>query len=144
MIFKVQRKGEAEKIEPFLEHGNSRLLYHGSSLVNYLGILSQGLRIAPPEAPTTGYMLGKGVYFADMFSKSHGYASQTFGSGKDSSLLILCETALGNIKRMRVPEFVEDLPEPHHSVQGLGREGPDYDFSIKLPNGIEVPCGPVT
>ena len=30
------------------------------------GILSQGLRIAPPEAPVTGYMFGKGVYFADM------------------------------------------------------------------------------
>ena len=26
----------------------------------------QGLRIAPPEAPVTGYMFDKGVYFADM------------------------------------------------------------------------------
>ena len=26
-----------------------------------VGILSQGLRIAPPEAPVTGYMFGKGV-----------------------------------------------------------------------------------
>jgi len=75
-LFKVQRKGEAEAIEPFLKYGNRRLLYHGSSLVNYLGILSQGLRIAPPEAPTTGYLLGKGVYFADMFGKSHAYAAQ--------------------------------------------------------------------
>jgi hypothetical protein len=32
----------------------------------YTGILSQGLRIAPPEAPVTGYMFGKGVYFADV------------------------------------------------------------------------------
>ena len=31
---------------------------------------SSGLRIAPPEAPVTGYMFSKGVYFADMFSKS--------------------------------------------------------------------------
>ena len=31
-----------------------------------VGILSQGLRIAPPEAPVTGYMFGKGVYFADV------------------------------------------------------------------------------
>ena len=30
------------------------------------GILSTGLRIAPPEAPVTGYMFDKGVYFADM------------------------------------------------------------------------------
>jgi len=53
------------------------------------GILKQGLRIAPPEgqwssyfvpalfssllwklaAPVTGYMFGKGAYFADMMSK---------------------------------------------------------------------------
>jgi hypothetical protein len=31
-----------------------------------LGILKQGLRIAPPEAPVSGYMFGKGVYFADV------------------------------------------------------------------------------
>ena len=29
-------------------------------LTNFVGILSQGLRIAPPEAPVTGYMFGKG------------------------------------------------------------------------------------
>jgi poly [ADP-ribose] polymerase len=48
-----------------------------------------GLRIAPPEAPVTGYMFGKGVYFADMFSKSanYCYASETSRSG----VLLLCE-----------------------------------------------------
>ena len=35
--------------------------------------LIQGLRIAPPEAPVTGYMFGKGIYFADMVSKSANY-----------------------------------------------------------------------
>jgi hypothetical protein len=34
---------------------------------------SSGLRIAPPEAPVTSYMFGKGVYFTDMFSKSANY-----------------------------------------------------------------------
>ena len=33
------------------------LLWHGSRLSNWVGILSQGLRIAPPEAPVTGYMV---------------------------------------------------------------------------------------
>jgi poly [ADP-ribose] polymerase len=49
------------------------LLWHGSRLTNFVGILSQGLRIAPPEAPVTGYMFGKGVYFADMVTKSANY-----------------------------------------------------------------------
>ena len=34
-----------------------KLLWHGSRLTNWVGILSQGLRIAPPEAPVTGYMV---------------------------------------------------------------------------------------
>lgn len=35
------------------------LLWHGSRLTNFVGILGQGLRIAPPEAPVTGYRFGK-------------------------------------------------------------------------------------
>lgn len=31
----------------------------GSRASNFGGILSQGLRIAPPEAPVNGYMFGK-------------------------------------------------------------------------------------
>jgi hypothetical protein len=60
---------------------NHFLLFHGSKLFNYLGILSQGLRIAPPEAPCSGYMFGKGVYFADLFTKSYGYCQDYFGFG---------------------------------------------------------------
>jgi poly [ADP-ribose] polymerase len=52
-----------------------------------------GLRIAPPEAPVTGYMFGKGVYFADMVSKSanYCYASPTNPIG----VLLLCEVSCG-------------------------------------------------
>jgi len=55
----------------------------------------QGLRIAPPEAPATGYMFGKGIYFADMVSKSANYC---FTSPANSvGLMLLCEVALGNM-----------------------------------------------
>jgi poly [ADP-ribose] polymerase len=76
----------------FASTGNRMLLWHGSRLSNWTGILSQGLRIAPPEAPVTGYMFGKGVYFADMFSKSanYCYASEASRSG----VLLLCEVCL--------------------------------------------------
>lgn len=46
--------------------GDRLLLWHGSRTSNFAGILKQGLRIAPREAPVTGYMFGKGVYFADV------------------------------------------------------------------------------
>ena len=39
--------------------GNHRLLWHGTKTANMLGILQQGLRIAPPEASRSGWSLGK-------------------------------------------------------------------------------------
>ena len=50
-----------------------RLLWHGSSLANWAGILNGGLRIAPPEAPSNGYNFDKGLYFADNSKKSGQY-----------------------------------------------------------------------
>ena len=44
----------------------------GLQSVDFFSLFRQGLRIAPPEAPVTGYMFGKGVYFADMVSKESG------------------------------------------------------------------------
>ena len=51
----------------------TELLWHGSRTENYVGILSDGLRIATPDAPVSGYMFGKGLYFADVPSKSANY-----------------------------------------------------------------------
>ncbi len=48
-IFKVKRDGEYEKFEKFKTLHNRKLLWHGSRVTNFAGILSQGLRIAPPE-----------------------------------------------------------------------------------------------
>ena len=44
---------------------NRRLLWHGSGLANWCGILSEGLRIAPPNAPVSGYNFDKGIYFTN-------------------------------------------------------------------------------
>ncbi|XP_043351650.1 poly [ADP-ribose] polymerase 2 isoform X10 [Dermochelys coriacea] len=84
--FALRRAGEP----PFCASlPNRMLLWHGSRLGNWVGILSQGLRVAPPEAPVTGYMFGKGIYFADMSSKSANYC---FASRqRDVGLLLLCE-----------------------------------------------------
>ena len=73
-LFSLDKEHETEK---FQDYGNSRLLYHGSRLSNWAGILGNGLKIAPPEAPSTGYMFGKGIYFADMSSKSANYCYPT-------------------------------------------------------------------
>jgi poly [ADP-ribose] polymerase len=50
-IFKIEREGEEATFSPFKDLHNRKLLWHGSRHTNFAGILSQGLRIAPPEAP---------------------------------------------------------------------------------------------
>lgn len=96
-IFRIERRGEVERFDKsrFAKNsGNRRLLWHGSRVTNFAGILGQGLRIAPPEAPVTGYMFGKGIYLADMSSKSANYCNHYQSGG--TALLLLCEAELGN------------------------------------------------
>jgi poly [ADP-ribose] polymerase 2/3/4 len=95
-IFRIQRNGECDRFEnsPYGKlSADRRLLWHGSRTTNFGGILSQGLRIAPPEAPVSGYMFGKGVYLADMSSKSANYCAAH--SSGNVGLLLLCEAELG-------------------------------------------------
>jgi|SRR6218665_487773 len=55
--FKIKREGEDKVYRPFRDLNNRKLLWHGSRTTNFAGILSQGLRIAPPEAPVVCYWL---------------------------------------------------------------------------------------
>jgi len=97
-IFRIERNGEHDRFakSPYAatKDKNRRLLWHGSRTTNYGGILSQGLRIAPPEAPVSGYAFGKGVYMADISSKSANYCRASMSG--DTGLLLLCEAELGN------------------------------------------------
>ena len=96
---------------------NKKLLWHGSRLTNFVGILSQGLRIAPPEAPATGYMFGKGVYFADMSSKSANYCFTS--KDNNTGILLLCEVALGNESvKLHADYYAANLTENKHSTKG--------------------------
>ncbi|KAF7531533.1 hypothetical protein G7054_g8774 [Neopestalotiopsis clavispora] len=96
-IFRIERCGEKDRFaaSPFAgPPRDRRLLWHGSCATNFGGILSQGLRIAPPEAPVNGYMFGKGIYLADMSSKSANYCRSYVTNGH--ALLLLCEAELGD------------------------------------------------
>ena len=50
-LFKIIRQGEDERFTKWNKDKNRQLLWHGSRTTNFAGIISQGLRIAPPEAP---------------------------------------------------------------------------------------------
>merc|ERR1712139_664676 len=103
-VFALNRDGEEAQYEKFVSMPNRQLLWHGSRLTNWAGILSQGLRIAPPEAPVSGYMFGKGVYFADMVSKSANYCRTS--STANVGILTLNEVALGKQLSLTNAAFV--------------------------------------
>ncbi|KAL4235039.1 Poly [ADP-ribose] polymerase 2 [Mactra antiquata] len=136
-VFEMNKHGEMEN---FNDVGNRMLLWHGSRLTNWVGILSQGLRIAPPEAPVTGYMFGKGVYFADMSSKSANYC---FASrAKNVGLMLLCDVALGSTNDLLAADYKADkLPKGKHSVKGAGKIAPDPKHVTKTDDGAVVPWG---
>jgi hypothetical protein len=53
-IFKIHRKGEAENMEQWKAVPNHTLLFYGSKVFNFIGILSNGLKVAQKEAPACG------------------------------------------------------------------------------------------
>ncbi|KAN0029742.1 hypothetical protein ACTA71_007878 [Dictyostelium dimigraforme] len=139
-IFKLQRKGEVERFQAHKNLKNHFLLWHGSLTTNYLSILSQGLKIAPPEAPVTGYMFGKGVYFSDMFRKSINYCGGWESSS--NSFLLLSEVALGTMKEFKGAHYMESPETGTNSTKGVGKVGPNFDDSIILNNGVAIPLSP--
>eukprot|EP00727_Mastigamoeba_balamuthi_P006585 m51a1_g2547 hypothetical protein (922) ;mRNA; f:294859-298552 len=135
-ILAIRRDGETERFEPWKENPNRQLLWHGSRLTNWVGILSSGLRIAPPEAPASGYRFGKGIYFADCASKSASYCC----SGTEA-VLILNEVAVGVPFETPNDMYMEKAQPGSDSTWALGMTVPDPAQTITIENGIKVPKG---
>ncbi|KAI0694469.1 poly polymerase catalytic domain-containing protein [Cerioporus squamosus] len=151
--FRVERESESKAWNKAgygkAADGDRLLLWHGSRTTNFAGILKQGLRIAPPEAPVTGYMFGKGVYFADMMSKSanycHAYLSDNTG------LLLLCEVLAKPFYEQYQANYNADQDckkAGNKSTKGLGRTQPaewqDCGDALENPElrGCHMPKGP--
>ncbi|CAF1916114.1 unnamed protein product [Brassica napus] len=139
-LFRASRAVEADRFQQFSSSKNRMLLWHGSRLTNWVRILSQGLQIAPREAPLTGYRFGKGVYFADMFSKSANYCYAN--SGSNDGVLLLCEVALGDVNELIYPDYEADnLPTGKLSTKGVGKTAPNSSEAKTLEEGVVVPLG---
>lgn len=138
-VFKVNRAGEKRRYKPFKKLHNRQLLWHGSRMTNFVGILSHGLKIAPPEAPVTGYMFGKGIYFADMVSKSANYCCTT--PQNNVGMMLLSEVALGDMHELKKAKYVEKLPAGKHSVKGVGKTSPDEKEAYIRDDGVVIPLG---
>mmetsp|Transcript_99538 Transcript_99538/g.171340 ORF Transcript_99538/g.171340 Transcript_99538/m.171340 type:complete len:632 (-) Transcript_99538:343-2238(-) len=138
-ILEIEREGEVAQFKP--QVGNRHLLWHGSRLGNFMGILSQGLRIAPPEAPCTGYMFGKGVYFADMVTKSANYCRTNKKDNK--GIMLLADVALGEQYKLTQAKYMEKAPKGYHSTMGTGRMVPDSKQAKQI-GDVTIPLGKAT
>ncbi|RCV10443.1 hypothetical protein SETIT_2G112900v2 [Setaria italica] len=139
-VFSLDRDGELNKYSRYKNNlHNKMLLWHGSRLTNFVGILSQGLRIAPPEAPVTGYMFGKGLYFADLVSKSAQYCY--VDRGNPVGLMLLSEVALGDMYELKKATSMDKPPRGKHSTKGLGKTVPLESEFVNWRDDVVVPCG---
>jgi ankyrin repeat protein/predicted DNA-binding WGR domain protein len=136
-VFALERQGETERFAKNLKMKNRKLLWHGSRTMNFLGVLNKGLRIAPPEAPATGSMFGKGIYFSDSFAKANNYCE---GSVR---LVLLCEVALGNMEMLYAARAMNQPSPGYDSVMGVGQNTPDPNQDVVIPNGMVIPLGPL-
>ena len=66
-------------------------------------------------------MFGKGVYFADMVSKSANYCYTS--PGNPVGLILLCEVALGNMDELKNAKDITKLRDGIHSVKGKDGDG---------------------
>lgn len=82
-------------------------------------------------------MFGKGIYFADVVSKSANYC--TAGLVNNTGLLLLCDVALGKSKLPTYAHDCSDLPNKNeHSVKACGAT---YPTEYSTLDGIKIATG---
>ena len=135
-IYEIERAIEKVRYYPFQSLFNKRLLWHGSRITNFVGIFSQGLRVAPPDAPSSGYMFGKGIYFTNVPTKAAQYCNCT--KDQDEGLLLLCEVALGNMYPQESSHVFKSPPIGYHSVMGVGKMGPECAGLTDIESGMNT------
>jgi poly [ADP-ribose] polymerase len=130
-----ERKAFAKKI------GNEKLLYHGSRISNWVGLLSRGILM--PQAvtamgiPRTDFgWLGKGIYFGDCFETSGQYCEP---GAKDTGFFLLARVALGKVYDQTEQDGkIEAPPKGYDSIHGNPHddetEFQDDEFAIYKQN----------
>lgn len=141
-VLAVERPEETARFEPYRKKGLQRqMLWHGSRLGNIYGILATGLRIAPPEAPCTGYMFGKALYHTQVCSKSANYCHA--GVQQRDGFLLLCEVAVGTPGRFTEAKYMDKAQKGTDSTLGVGRYTTEATTADIDNEGVIWPMGPL-
>ena len=119
-IFKVVRPGEDEAFTHDI--GNQQLLYHGSRIQNWVGLISRGI-LLPKVVVKLGVnrtdpgWLGNGIYFGDAACTSCFY---TTPGRKKTRVLAVCNVALGKVKQYRKITYgITEPPKGYNSCHGV-------------------------
>ncbi|KAJ5223549.1 hypothetical protein N7468_008091 [Penicillium chermesinum] len=99
-IYRIERQSEADHLKNFRKShpdkaGRSLLLWHGSILRNFLGILGQGLRrdvLSHITDSSVGTKWRSGIFFADLARKSMYYCKR---KNTRTAIILLCEVEVG-------------------------------------------------
>ncbi|XP_064600796.1 poly [ADP-ribose] polymerase tankyrase-like [Liolophura sinensis] len=127
-IYSLSRDGE----EPS-DLGNQKLLFHGSGVPNFIGILNQGLLVAPPGVQISGALYGEGIYTSHAFRKSKGYC-YNYVTGSKLRYMLLCQVALG---KPDTSYRRDNGPRP--GFDSVSSWKPSFQYEVKLPSGVGVP-----
>ena len=128
-VYKVRRPGEWEDFEAASAAvGDHRLLFHGSGIQNWVGLLSRGI-LLPKLAVSLGARrtdagwLGHGIYFGDVSSTSAAYTSPG-RNGRNTRFMAVARVALGKVKDYtKITYGLTAPPEGYHSCHGVRAAG---------------------
>ena len=139
-LFLVEEKEKSKNIE-LKNSKNTKLLWLGVRIGNFVNIFKNGLSLPSSEAPIFSYMFGKGIYFSDIAIKSFYNSHPQNNIG----LILLCEVDLGNIEErlkadIKLPQTMQD---GKNSIKVLGMNFPDEKGNYYNEDGVEIPLGDI-
>ncbi len=130
-VFTLKRDTEHQVFTGAID--NQRLLFHGSRIKNWVGILSRGI-LMPKIVVSLGVhrtdagWLGNGIYFGDASCTSAFYTSP---SRKGVRYMALANVALGKMKDYtKITYGITAPPDGYHSCHGVrAKRGVNSEFS---------------
>jgi poly [ADP-ribose] polymerase len=129
-IFTLKRPAEWQEFTEDI--GNQKLLFHGSRVQNWVGILSRGI-LLPKIVVSMGVnrtdagWLGHGIYFGDAACTSFFYATP---GRQGTRFIAIARVALGKMKDYtRITYGLNAPPDGYHSCHGVrNRAGQPSQF----------------
>lgn len=128
-VFTVKRPNEWKEFAS--DVSNHRMLFHGSSVENWVGLLSRGI-LLPKVVVKLGVdrtdegWLGSGIYFGDAADTAANYAGE---GEKGTSFMAIAKVALGKVKDYyEITYGLKAPPKGYDSCHGVRDDEGESEF----------------